>query len=58
MFALQAEALLKLRKHHDAVQVMSHGPNFTDEDLSKFLGPSGFSNLLVTRAQVHMAAGR
>ncbi|KAI9117046.1 hypothetical protein K1719_012045 [Acacia pycnantha] len=58
IFALQAEALLKLRKHHDAVEVISSGPDFADEELSKFFGPIGFANLLVTRAQVDMAAGR
>ncbi|XP_054804533.1 TPR repeat-containing thioredoxin TTL1-like [Prosopis cineraria] len=58
IFSLQAEALLKLHKHQDAVEVISNGPNFTDEELGKFFGPIGFANLLVTRAQVDMAAGR
>lgn len=58
IFALQAEALLKIRRHQDAEIVMSKGSNFGDDELSKYFGPLGFANLLVTRAQVHMAAGR
>lgn len=37
---------------------MSKGPHFGDDELTKFLGPIGLANLLVTRAQVDMAAGR
>ncbi|XP_058781536.1 inactive TPR repeat-containing thioredoxin TTL3 [Vicia villosa] len=58
IFALQAEALIKLRRHQDADNVMSRGPNFDVDDCTKFFGPIGNANLLVTRAQVDMAAGR
>ncbi|KAI5406021.1 TPR repeat-containing thioredoxin TTL1 [Lathyrus oleraceus] len=58
IFALQAEALIKLRRHHDADNVMSKGPNFDVDDCTKFFGPIGNANLLVTRAQVDLAAGR
>lgn len=58
IFALQAEALLKLHKHQDADEIMSKGPNFEAEACTKFLGPIGSANLLAIRAQVDMAAGR
>lgn len=37
---------------------MLKGLSFGDDELNKFLGPIGFANLLVTRAQVDMAVGR
>ncbi|XP_061336592.1 inactive TPR repeat-containing thioredoxin TTL3-like [Gastrolobium bilobum] len=58
IFALQAEALLKLRRHQDAEKVMSKCPNFDVEECTKFFGPIGNANLLGTRAQVDIAAGR
>lgn len=58
IFALQAEALIKLRRHQDADNVMSKCPHFHVDDCTKFFGPIGNSNLLVTRAQVDIAAGR
>ncbi|KAK7358964.1 hypothetical protein VNO77_00907 [Canavalia gladiata] len=58
IFALRAEAFLKLRRHQDAEDTMSKGPNFAVDDCTKFFGPIGNANLLVTRAQVHLAAGR
>jgi hypothetical protein len=58
IFALQAEALIKLRRHQDADNVMSKCPHFDVDDCTKFFGPIGNSNLLVTRAQVDIAAGR
>lgn len=58
IFALQAEALLKLHKHQDADETMSKGPNFELDSCTKFLGPIGSANLLAIRAQVDLAAGR
>jgi hypothetical protein len=58
IFALQAEALIKLRRHQDADNVMSKCPNFDVHDCTKFFGPIGNANLLATRAQVDLAAGR
>ncbi|KAK2389784.1 hypothetical protein P8452_27313 [Trifolium repens] len=58
IFALQAEALIKLRRHQDADNVMSKCPNFDVDDCTKFFGPIGNANLLATRAQVDLAAGR
>ncbi|KAK7318593.1 hypothetical protein RJT34_03296 [Clitoria ternatea] len=58
IFALQAEAFLKLRRHQDAEEVISRGPNFDVQGCTKFFGPVGSANLLVTRAQVYLASGR
>ncbi|XP_010027845.2 inactive TPR repeat-containing thioredoxin TTL3 [Eucalyptus grandis] len=58
IFALQAEALLKLRKHQDADEALSKGPNFEVEECTKFLGPIGNAGLLLVRAQVDLAVGR
>ncbi|KAE9604776.1 hypothetical protein Lal_00011023 [Lupinus albus] len=58
IFALQAEALLKLRRHEDAENVMSKCTNIDVDEGTKFFGPIGNANLLVTRAKVDLAAGR
>ncbi|KAL1326982.1 hypothetical protein HN51_037088 [Arachis hypogaea] len=58
IFALQAEAFLKLRRHQDADEAMSKGPKFKVEDCTKFFGAISNANLLVTRAQVDLVAGR
>jgi hypothetical protein len=58
IFAFQAEALIKLRRHQDADNVMSKCPNFDVDDCTKFFGPIGNASLLATRAQVDLAAGR
>ncbi|CAK9174943.1 unnamed protein product [Ilex paraguariensis] len=58
IFALKAEALLKLRRHQEADEALANGPNFDVDDCSKFFGPIGFATLLLIRAQIHMAAGR
>ncbi|KAG5529437.1 hypothetical protein RHGRI_029981 [Rhododendron griersonianum] len=58
IFALQAEALLKLRRPQDADEALKKGPNFDIDECTKFFGPVGSASLLVIRAQVDMAAGR
>ncbi|KAJ7956840.1 TPR repeat-containing thioredoxin like [Quillaja saponaria] len=58
IFALQAEALLKLHRIQDADEALSKGPNFEVDACTKFFGPVGNASLLVTRAQVDLAAGR
>jgi len=55
---LQAEALLKVRRHQDADNVMSKCPYFDADECTKFFGPIGNANLLVAHAQVDLAAGR
>ncbi|KAH8507776.1 hypothetical protein H0E87_010079 [Populus deltoides] len=58
IFALQAEALIKLHRHQEAEEASMKCPNFDVDDCTKFFGPIGNANLLVVRAQVHMALGR
>ncbi|GAB2283418.1 hypothetical protein Dimus_017933 [Dionaea muscipula] len=58
MFALQAEALLKLHRHEDADITLSKSPQFDIDQCIKFFGPAGSTALLVIRAQVDVAAGR
>lgn len=58
IFALQAEAYLKLHRPQDAVTTLTNGPNFDGDQCTKFFGPAGNAMLLVIRAQVDMAAGR
>ncbi|MED6122543.1 hypothetical protein PIB30_040786 [Stylosanthes scabra] len=58
IFALQAEAFLKLRRHQDADEAMSKAPKFEVDDCTKFFGAISNANLLVTRAQVDLVAGR
>ncbi|PON89164.1 N-terminal acetyltransferase A, auxiliary subunit [Trema orientale] len=58
IYALQAEALLKLHRHQDADKALLRGPKFDVDECTKFLGPIGSASLLVTRAQVDLASGR
>ncbi|CAM8902145.1 unnamed protein product [Rhodiola kirilowii] len=58
IYALQAEAFLKLRRHQDADETMAKGPKFDVDACTKFLGPLGNASLLMIRAQVDLAAGR
>ncbi|CAJ1856047.1 unnamed protein product [Sphenostylis stenocarpa] len=58
IYALQAESQLKLLKHEDADKVMSKCPKFDVDDCTKFFGPIGNANLLVTWAQVDLVNGR
>ncbi|XP_031387375.1 inactive TPR repeat-containing thioredoxin TTL3-like [Punica granatum] len=58
IFALQAEAFLKLHRHQEADETVSKGPNFEVDACTKFLGPIGSANMLTVRAQVDIAAGR
>lgn len=58
IYALQAEALIKLRRHQEADEALTKGPNFQDDECTKYFGPIGNANLLVVRTQVDMAVGR
>ncbi|KAL1540811.1 inactive TPR repeat-containing thioredoxin TTL3-like isoform X1 [Salvia divinorum] len=58
IFALKAEALLKLNRHQEAVQAMADGPDFDSEECIKFFGPIASASLLVMQAQVGIAEGR
>ncbi|KAL9329589.1 hypothetical protein ACSQ67_004592 [Phaseolus vulgaris] len=58
IFALQAEAFLKLRKHQHAEEAMLKGSNFDVDQCTRFFGQICNANLLVTRARVYLAIGR
>ncbi|XP_042493562.1 inactive TPR repeat-containing thioredoxin TTL3-like [Macadamia integrifolia] len=58
VLAMQAEALLKLQKHEDAVNTLTNGPAFDVDDCTNFFGTTVYAYILQIRAQVDMAAGR
>ncbi|KAK1591514.1 hypothetical protein Q3G72_008941 [Acer saccharum] len=58
IYALQAEALLKVHRHQEADEAMENGSKFSVDDCTKFFGPIGNANLLVVQAQVNLAVGR
>ncbi|KAK6155537.1 hypothetical protein DH2020_009785 [Rehmannia glutinosa] len=58
IFALKAEALLKLNRHQEAIETMANGPNFDIDECMKFFGPIGTATLLIAHAQVDMVEGR
>ncbi|KAG6514393.1 hypothetical protein ZIOFF_024746 [Zingiber officinale] len=58
VFALRAEALLKLQRHDEADSIMSSAPRFGIDESTKFFGATANSYFLMIRAQVDMAAGR
>uniref|UniRef100_A0A6N2LUT2 Uncharacterized protein n=1 Tax=Salix viminalis TaxID=40686 RepID=A0A6N2LUT2_SALVM len=58
VFAMQAEALLRLHRHQEAYTAYQKGPNFSADSCAKLFGSTIASHLLVTRARVYMAAGR
>ncbi|KAI3872654.1 hypothetical protein MKX03_010923 [Papaver bracteatum] len=58
IFALQAQALLKLGKHEEADVLLVKAPAFDVDACTEFFGPSANAQLLQIRAQVDLAAGR
>lgn len=58
IFALQAEAFLKLRRHQHAEEALLKGPNFDVDQCTRFFGQICNANLLVIRARVYLAVGR
>lgn len=58
MFALQAEALLKLHRHQEADTTLSGAPAFDADASTKFFGAARHAYQLLIRAQVDVAAGR
>ncbi|XP_028113431.1 TPR repeat-containing thioredoxin TTL4-like [Camellia sinensis] len=47
IFALQAEALLKLYRLQEADEALTKEPNFDIDDCTQFFGPIGHASLLV-----------
>ncbi|GAV59266.1 Thioredoxin domain-containing protein/TPR_8 domain-containing protein/TPR_11 domain-containing protein [Cephalotus follicularis] len=58
VYAMQADALLKLNRHEDAYAAYQKGPKFSIDSCTKIFGPADSASLLMIRAQVYMAAGR
>ncbi|RZC89475.1 hypothetical protein C5167_027017 [Papaver somniferum] len=58
IFALQAQALLKLSKHEEADALLMKAPAFDVDACTEFFGPSANAQLLQVRAQVDLASGR
>ncbi|WOH08695.1 hypothetical protein DCAR_0728140 [Daucus carota subsp. sativus] len=58
IYALKSEASLNLGKHQEAYTIIQKGPNYDANLCIQFLGTTGCSDLLTTKAQVYMAAGR
>lgn len=58
VFAMQAEALLRLHRHQEAYTAYQKRPNLSVESCGKLFDPTMASYLLVIGAQVYMAAGR
>ncbi|KAH7652740.1 Molecular co-chaperone STI1 domain-containing protein [Dioscorea alata] len=58
VFAMQAEALLKLNKHEEADSIISNAPKFNSAASIKFLGSAVNAYVHSIRAQVDAAAGR
>ncbi|WOL06417.1 inactive TPR repeat-containing thioredoxin TTL3 [Canna indica] len=58
VFALRAEALLKLHRHDEADSTLSGAPQFSIDESTKFFGATPNAYFLVVQAQVDMASGR
>lgn len=58
MFALQAEALLKLLRHEEAYTTYQKGPNFSIDLCINFFGMAYSAYLLMIGSHVYLAAGR
>ncbi|CAK9167502.1 unnamed protein product [Ilex paraguariensis] len=58
IYAMQAEALLKLGRHQEAYTSIENGPNFDTELCTRFYGSAGSAYLLTIQAQVYMSVGR
>ncbi|KDP41365.1 hypothetical protein JCGZ_15772 [Jatropha curcas] len=58
VYAMQAEALLRLHRHEEAYRAYRRGPNFSIDSCTKCFGLATTSHLLMIGAQVYMGAGR
>ncbi|XP_050223120.1 TPR repeat-containing thioredoxin TTL1 [Mercurialis annua] len=58
VYAMQAEALLRLHKHEEAYRAYRRGPSFSVESFTKCFGLPVATYLFTVGAQVYMAAGR
>lgn len=58
VFALQAEALLKLERYEEAETALIDAPTFDRDACAKFYGSSGGAYLFMVRSLVDIASGR
>ncbi|KAK6130714.1 hypothetical protein DH2020_035568 [Rehmannia glutinosa] len=58
VYAMKAEALMKLHRHQEAYTVLQNAPHFSTELYAEFLGSTATAGLLQVRALVYMANGR
>lgn len=58
VFALQAEALLKLQRHDEADAVLNSTLKFDLEALTQLFGTTQTAYVQIIRAQIDMASGR
>ncbi|KAK4341449.1 hypothetical protein RND71_039950 [Anisodus tanguticus] len=58
MFAMRAEALMKLHRHEEAYTTIQKGPNFETQLCLRHFGSTKTAYLLIIRAQVYTLLGR
>ncbi|KAI5597779.1 hypothetical protein BDE02_02G088200 [Populus trichocarpa] len=58
VYAMQAEALLRLHRHQEAYTAYQKGPNFSVDFYTKLFGLTVAPYILMIGAQIYMAAGR
>ncbi|KAL2503821.1 tetratricopeptide repeat (TPR)-containing protein [Abeliophyllum distichum] len=58
IYAMKAEALMKLHRHQEAYKAIKASPNFSIPLCTQFFGSSGTAVLLIIRSLVYMAVGR
>ncbi|POO04016.1 N-terminal acetyltransferase A, auxiliary subunit [Trema orientale] len=58
LYALQAEALLRLLRHEEAYATYQKGPNFSIHVCTNFFGMASSAYLLMIGSHVYLAAGR
>lgn len=57
IYALQAQALLNLRRHDEAYEALKRGPKFDMDSYTQLFGQGNSTNLYLIKAQVYMATG-
>ncbi|MCD7469706.1 hypothetical protein HAX54_008871 [Datura stramonium] len=58
IFAMRAEALMKLHRHEEAYTTIQKGPNFNTDHCTRLFGSTKTAYLLIIRAQVYTLVGR
>lgn len=58
IFAMRAEALMKLHRHEEAYTTIQKGPNFKTDHCTRLFGSAKTAYLLLIRAQVYTLVGR